>query len=54
MSEALAMGGYAGFVWSSFGLTLAVMLACVWQARTLRQRTIRRIQSRIRATEAGK
>ena len=48
----LAMGGYAGFVWGSFGLTLAVMVACVLQARSAHTRTYKRIQSRLRATES--
>lgn len=28
----LAMGGYAGYVWPAFGLTLAVMSWNVWAA----------------------
>jgi heme exporter protein CcmD len=26
------MGGYAGYVWSAYGITLAVMIANVWAA----------------------
>jgi heme exporter protein CcmD len=36
MSHFLAMGGYAGYVWSSYGLTfLAVVLNVVWARRLL-------------------
>jgi heme exporter protein D len=30
MSEYLAMGGYAAFVWPSYGLTAAVLGALAW------------------------
>ena len=33
MREFLEMGGYAGYVWSSFGLTLLVLVANVVMAR---------------------
>lgn len=33
MSEFFAMGGYAAYVWSSFGLTLVVLVGNWWQAR---------------------
>ncbi len=29
MMEVLAMGGYGAYVWSSFGLTLIVVVICV-------------------------
>lgn len=32
MREFLAMGGYAAYVWSAFGLTLAVLLGLLWQS----------------------
>ena len=44
MSEFFAMGGYAKYVWSSFGLTLAVLLANLWSA----QRRHRLVQAQIR------
>lgn len=37
MSEFFAMGGYAAFVWPSYGLalaTLAALAAVSWRART--------------------
>lgn len=33
MSEFFAMGGYAGYVWSSFGVTFLVLLGNWWFAR---------------------
>jgi heme exporter protein D len=32
MSDFLAMGGDAGYVWSAYGITLAVIVANVWWA----------------------
>ena len=36
-----AMGGYAPFVWGSYGVTLAVLLAEVWLLRRRRARADR-------------
>jgi heme exporter protein D len=36
--EFLAMGGYAAYVWSAFGLTLAVLLGLLWQSWRLARR----------------
>ena len=44
MMEVLAMGGYAGYVWSSFGITLLVLIICVVQSRA-RHRTPAQIQA---------
>ncbi len=54
MSDLFAMGGYGAFVWSAFGLTLAVMVTCVWQARTSQARTHRTLRSRLEAMESSK
>jgi len=36
--EFLSMGGYAFYVWSSFGLTTIILMAVVlWSARQLKQ-----------------
>ncbi len=36
MSHFLAMGGYAGYLWPSYGITLlAVVLNIVWAKRAL-------------------
>lgn len=44
MLEFFAMGGYAGYVWSSFGLTLFVLVLNLWSA----QRRHRMVQAQIR------
>jgi heme exporter protein D len=38
VGEFLAMGGYAAYVWSAFGLTLAVLLGLLWQSWRLARR----------------
>ena len=47
--EFLAMGGYAAYVWPSFGLTLIVLIHNIWAARRLhesaRNEALRRIDS---------
>ena len=50
--DALAMGNYGAYVWTSFGLTLVVMIACVLQARSRQARTYRKIETRLKATES--
>lgn len=49
MSEWLAMGGYGVYVWSSYGLTLLLLLLLGWQAR----RGWRRALSDARRVVAG-
>jgi heme exporter protein D len=50
MNEFLAMGGYARYVWPSFGLTLAVLVINIVSARralaTARRDALRRIAIR--------
>ncbi len=43
MSEFLAMGGYAPYVWSAYGITLVVILLNIWTARRARVRALERI-----------
>ena len=50
--EALQMGSYGAYVWSSFALTGIVMLACVWQARSRQARVYKEIQTRLKAMES--
>jgi heme exporter protein D len=38
----LAMGGYATYVWSAYGITLAVMIISAWSARKRRLDAIER------------
>ena len=42
MNEFLAMGGYAPYVWSAYGITLAVLLLNIWSARRARIRSLAR------------
>ncbi len=39
------MGGYAFYVWGSFGLTAVVMAAEIWQVRAKRQEILRNLSS---------
>ncbi len=39
MSEMLAMGNYGAYVWSSFGLTLIVLVVCVIQGGVATKRS---------------
>jgi heme exporter protein CcmD len=50
MNEFLAMGGYAGYVWPAFGLTVAVLALNIWSARRAyelaRRDALRRVTDR--------
>ena len=52
MTEAFAMGNYGAYVWSSFGLTLIVLVICVVQGRRRHARILHEVRTRIRAMEA--
>jgi len=52
MSELLAMGNYGPYVWSSFGLTLAVLVICAVQGRRRHVNVVNDIRTRIRALES--
>ena len=47
MHEFFAMGGYAGYVWSSFGLTLAVLAGNLWFARRRHATVLRRLRRQV-------
>lgn len=47
--EALAMGGYGGYVWTCFGLGALVLIICDWRARLRQRRVYRDIEVRIKA-----
>lgn len=51
--DALAMGKYGAYVWTSFALTLIVMVVCVWQARSRQARTFKQIATRLKAMESA-
>ena len=44
MSEFFAMGGYALYVWTSFGLTAAIVVLEVWQVRQHRKDVLRSLR----------
>jgi heme exporter protein CcmD len=50
MMEFLRMGGEAAYVWSAYGITLAVVLFNVWWARWTHQHALER--ARVSSAEA--
>jgi heme exporter protein D len=42
-TEFFAMGGYALYVWGSFGATAVVMAAEIWQVRARRREIVRNL-----------
>ncbi|MGI9265625.1 MAG: heme exporter protein CcmD [Gammaproteobacteria bacterium] len=50
--ENLAMGEYGIYVWSSFGLTFAVLAVCIVQTRRLHANVVADIRTRIKAMES--
>lgn len=52
MSDMLAMGGYGAYVWSSFALTVIVVVVCAVQAVRRHAKTFDDLKTRIRAMEA--
>jgi len=51
LSEFLHMGGYAGYVWSSFGLTAAVLLINLIGARRQFKQRLAFVRRRIAAED---
>jgi heme exporter protein CcmD len=51
MSEILGMGNYGAYVWSSFGLTLIVLVVCVLQGRRRHKSVLNDVVARIKAME---
>ena len=49
--ESLAMGGYGAYVWTCFGLTLAVLAINEWRVRARQASVYREIEVRIKALE---
>ena len=52
MTEMLAMGDYGAYVWSSFGLTLIVLVICVMQVRRRHKAVFDDVRTRIKAMES--
>lgn len=53
MMETLSMGGYGAYVWTSFGLTLLVLIICTVQGKRRHRAILRDIEKRLRAMESG-
>ena len=53
-SEFFHMGGYAAFVWSSYGLALIMVLANIISPMIERKRVIARVKRAIRRDAASK
>ena len=51
MMEALDMGKYGAYVWSSFGLAVLVFAFNEWRIRARHRKIYRDVAMRIRATE---
>ena len=49
VGEFLAMGGYAGYVWWSFGITALCMVLEPWLARRQLRATQQRLSRQLRA-----
>lgn len=51
--QAVAMGGYGGYVWAAFGFALIVMVALLWQSWQAQRRStgeLDQLRSTIRGT----
>mgnify|MGYP001209539578 FL=1 len=44
MMEFMLMGGYAGYVWSAYGITMLVLVANVWMAYRFHAKWLKRAQ----------
>jgi heme exporter protein D len=54
MMDVLAMGGYGSYIWTCFGLTLAVMVITLVQAHSHHKQVYREIEQRLKAMEEVK
>ncbi|HEX9626826.1 MAG TPA: heme exporter protein CcmD [Acidiferrobacterales bacterium] len=52
-TEFFHMGGYAVYVWGSYGIAALVLVANVWAALRRRRRVMTRLRDYARANEAG-
>jgi heme exporter protein CcmD len=53
MSDMLAMGDYGAYVWSSFGITLLVLVICAVQGVGRHKAMIRQLTTRLNAMESN-
>ena len=49
LSDFLAMGGYAGYVWGSFGVTALILAVEPLLIAQRKQATVRRVKRQLRA-----
>jgi heme exporter protein CcmD len=54
VSEFLVMDGYAAYVWSAYGITLAVVVWNVWSAGRLRKQNLERARRTTSVVEPGR
>nr|MBV6628814.1 heme exporter protein CcmD [Oceanococcus sp. HetDA_MAG_MS8] len=47
MTEFLAMGGYAKYLWPSMGLFVALLLGLAWSSVQRHQRTVTRLRQQL-------
>ncbi|KIE19807.1 heme transporter CcmD [Vibrio sinaloensis] len=47
LSDFFAMGGYAGYVWSAFGITFLSMLIILWTSVRRGHALLKEVQSKI-------
>jgi heme exporter protein CcmD len=52
VSEFFYMDGHGGYVWSAYGITLAVLVINAWLVRAKRQSALRRAQELASQAEA--
>ena len=53
LADFLAMGGYAGYVWGSFGVTVAILVIEPIVVARRRRETISRLKRQMRAESGG-
>lgn len=47
LSDFFAMGGYAGYVWSAFGITFGAMLILLWVSVSRGRRLLNEVQAKV-------
>ena len=52
MSEFFSMGGNGAYVWTAYGITLAVLIWNIWSARSTLKRNLRLAAEQRETTEA--
>ena len=54
MKEFLAMGGHGPYVWTAYGITLAILIWNVWSAGALLRRNLSRAARETAAVEPAR